>query len=485
MPYSSARCQAHPKWPWTVAIAVLLATSVVLAWFAVQRIFTLPAINYDEGWNAYRDRMAASGVPLYGTPPHFWITNYPFLSFHVVGLLGRAIGSMTVAGRVIAFTALIVICLLLVLIVHKLTGIWRGGLYAALCFFLWTLTFAPGRVAMNDPDPLAASLALFGVYAYLRGRAGSGWFVVSAVAFATAMFTKQDIVALPLGIGLHALITGPRRRLAIWLATGLLATTVLLLATRWLDGPYLIAHLFRPRAYKPMQALDSAVRFLKHFATALVPCCLLPLRRNHLEPVGLLLLAFVIAVAFAGGDGVGRNIFNVPMIVMAAIAGIALCTFESRLAPNPASSILMVLMLTLPILPGIIDTPAQLAADRAVQHTLPARTRAAFQTIALLQRLHGPALCQNILLCYQAGKPIGPDLFFVHDQVTTGELAQADIVSEMIAHQFAAIQLDTPIKPEVGRSRFFNSFMQALRNTYRPVMIGPVNAVFVPRRTNR
>ena len=33
--------------------------------------------NYNEGWNAYRETMAAEGVPPYGQAPKFTVTNYP------------------------------------------------------------------------------------------------------------------------------------------------------------------------------------------------------------------------------------------------------------------------------------------------------------------------------------------------------------------------------------------------------------------------
>jgi hypothetical protein len=51
--------------------------------------------------------MTFVGQPLYASRPTLWTTNYPFLSFNIIGLLGGVKGSMVLVGRIVCFIALI------------------------------------------------------------------------------------------------------------------------------------------------------------------------------------------------------------------------------------------------------------------------------------------------------------------------------------------------------------------------------------------
>ena len=479
---------------WTGALLILLICALALAWFPVLRITSLPSINYNEGWNAYRDRMAASGQPLYGSPPHLWITNYPFLSFHMIGFLGRLTGNMVIAGRAVALAALVAICVMLSGIVRTATGSRRGGAYAGLCFFLWIATYTPDRMAMDDPDLLGAAITLFGLYSYIRAskhpRASPRWLIISAISFAAGIFTKQDVIALPLSAGLHLLTTRNWRGFAIWSAAGIIAAGLLLLATFHWDGAYFFAHLLRARAYAMRDSVQSTSGFFLRFAAPLALCAFALTSRHTVPLRGLFLillpLATIIAIIFAGGDGVALNIFYVPLIATAAASAIAVCWIEPILSRTHWPRAAMALVLALPALPGIIFVPGQIHADIKAQRNLPALTKSDRHTIMLLRRLPGPAICQDILLCFDAGKPLGFDPFFVKDQIATKRLNDADITAMLKAHRYAAVEVSSALArtsaPPIKRRRFSQAFMQTLRAEYRPALIGHVNAIYTPRR---
>src|SRR5712691_1442502 len=92
----------------TAAICLMIAMWLALFWFPLRRTFANVEVNYNEGWNTYRAAMVASGTPLYGVPPRGLgtMTAYPPLSFHLVGLLGRA-STFTVIGRLVSVSSLI------------------------------------------------------------------------------------------------------------------------------------------------------------------------------------------------------------------------------------------------------------------------------------------------------------------------------------------------------------------------------------------
>src|SRR5580692_12412115 len=122
---------------WTAVILLMGLCAIATAWFPLLSITTLPSENYNEGWNAYRQWMTVEGQPLYGSHPALWTTNYPFLSFHIIGLLGASKGHMVLAGRIVCFASLIATSVLVGGIVRGATGSRAGALYAGLCLFAW------------------------------------------------------------------------------------------------------------------------------------------------------------------------------------------------------------------------------------------------------------------------------------------------------------------------------------------------------------
>ncbi len=55
-------------WLSAAVICLMTATMLALFWFPLRRTFANVEVNYNEGWNAYRAAMVASGIPLYGSP---------------------------------------------------------------------------------------------------------------------------------------------------------------------------------------------------------------------------------------------------------------------------------------------------------------------------------------------------------------------------------------------------------------------------------
>src|SRR5690242_14886472 len=136
---------------WLGTIVGLCLLGIAFLWFPLSRINSYDAINYNEGWNAYRQQMAAQGSMLYALPPDFAATNYPPLSFHLIGPLGSLSGDVTAAGRWVALFSLAAIAVLVALLTRHVSGLWRLGVYAAILFVIWLTALAPDRIGMNDP----------------------------------------------------------------------------------------------------------------------------------------------------------------------------------------------------------------------------------------------------------------------------------------------------------------------------------------------
>jgi hypothetical protein len=515
------------RWIWIGSLVTLAVCSLLLAWFPLLRIDCLPSLNYNEGWNVYRQQMAAEGQPLYAHPPDLWITNYPFLSFHAIGAFGGAIGNMLLAGRIVAFASLVCIAVTCGVIVRIITGSVRGGLYGALCFFLWISTLSPDRRAMNDPEFLGIAFAGLGLLAYMKAPNSVSGSALSAFAFAMSMFIKHDVIALPLCVFIELLLVRNWKVLIAWIAVGLATAGCLLILTYILDGPYFIAHLLRSRDYSFRRAYWFVRTYFLHFGSCaclgLIAVALVRDTPSKRLVLLLIVLTNIVAFLFAGGDGVDFNIFFVPLIPtaiscavaavglgqggkqawMPAILPLAVISLASIVAPDafyvsamqllglvaiiylvvsimllvgrslpalPWKGIGIIIGFAIPVLAGAEFTPSQFITDLDDQRHLPALTEAANRSIELLRATKKPVICEDILLCFDAGKPLDYDPYFVKDQVLTGQIPESRILALLASRHYGIIELDrSPDAAQPTKSeplRFTAAFMRTLAGVY-------------------
>jgi hypothetical protein len=480
---------AKPAGFWTVVIGLMGLCVIATAWFPLLSITTLPSENYNEGWNAYRQWMTVEGQPLYGSHPALWTTNYLFLSFHIIGLLGAAKGNMVLAGRIVCFASLIATSVLVGGIVRGATGSRAGALYTGLCLFAWLASFNGAGRASNDPELLSVAFATFGLFAYLKAPRRIVWPALSAIAFAASFFTKHDLVAFPLSVGVHLLITRNWHTLAVFFATGIVAAGLLLALSFHLDGPYLFAELLEPRAYSLQNLCEETFHYLLHFLVPLIVGVVF-LFRDRSTPYRSFLFTLLIftnlaSVYFSGGDGVGSNIFYPPLIADLLSCVIAICWLERRALKVPHAGRSFRAALAISTLAGVLMVPFQMHKDIAAQRCMPAVTKAAQQAIALLKSTNGPAICEDLLLCYEAGKPMDYDPYYVKDQILIGRVQESGILAMLTAHHYAAIQIngvvDTASLAHRTGGRFTKPFLRTFLAEYRPVLINRTYSVFVPR----
>ena len=462
---------------------------ITTAWFPLLSITALPSENYNEGWNAYRQWMTVEGQPLYGSHPALWTTNYPFLSFHIIGILGAVKGNMVLAGRIVCFASLIATSVLAGGIVRGATGSRPGALYAGLCLFAWLASFNGVGRASNDPELLSVAFAIFGLFAYLKAPGRIFWPALAAIAFAVSLFTKHDLLALPLSVGVHLLITRNWRTLAVYLATGMVATGLLLVLSFHLDGPDFFTELLQPRAYSLQNLRAETLHYLLHFLVPLVVGVVFLLRDRSTPYRGflftLLIFTNLAAVFFSGGDGVGSNIFYPPLIADLLSCVIAICGLERSALKTPHAQRSFRAALTISTLAGALMVPFQLNNDIAAQLRMPAATKAAQQAIALLEATNGPAICEDLLLCYGAGKPMDYDPYYVKDQILIGRVQESRILAMLTAHHYGAIQMngvvDAASLAHRKSGRFTKAFLRTFLAQYRPILVNRTYSVFVPR----
>jgi hypothetical protein len=472
---------------WLGAILYLSALAAAFLWFPISRIGTYNSINYNEGWNTYRQQMAAQGSMLYALPPDYAATNYPPLSFHLVGLLGKLTGDVTIAGRWLSLISLAAIAVLIALLTLRASGIGRLGVYAAILFVTWLTVMLPDRVGMNDPHLFGLAFSVLGLYLYVRNPESETALVLSAVAFAIALFIKQSLIAFPAAVAVHLAISGTLRRIAIWAAwMAVLGGIFFFVTVRW-DGEFFWSHLMTPRAYSFLHGWENLKNYLLRYQVAFLIGLVWSIWNLRAHGRDFFSITFAVANAvgwwFAGGDGVVTNVLFEALVVLAVVTTLAIADLEPFVAKLRFGKVLLPILLAAPAFGCLILLPEQYQEDRLVAATRPDREAEAAQAVEFLKARPGAALCENLLLCYEAGKPMLYDAFFVDSQMRVGRLAGADIARMISGGQFRTIQIDLAADETLlpmRRLRFTSELMRAMAEHYKPAFRASNFAILVP-----
>ena len=413
-------------------------------WYPVIRSFSHVYINYNEGWNAYRAAWAMNGVPLYGEQSPYQLTNYPPISFYVVGWLGRLNGDVIQAGRLLSLASLLAIAVLIAMIAQRFAGFWRLGWYAAICFVLWLAKMQPDRIGMNDPHLFATVLSLMGLYGYVRRQDSDRWLWFSAVAFVLSLFTKHSLLAFPAAAAADMLMTRSFKKLAIWTAISCALAAVLLAVTLRFDGPYLFAQLTAPRPYSLGHAAAISGRYVWIFQLPLAAAVVWLVCRQTDKLRRLPLVAFVLAhglaVAFSGGFGIDGNIFFdcfiATVLLVAFAAGDVMNWTESR----PHGNWLLTTALLAPFIGLAATAPGEFVRDYAIVQQLAAQETQLGDAIADVAAIPGPVMCMHPMICFEAGKTDEFETFAVEAAIRTGRLSQEDFLALVDAGHLDAIE---------------------------------------------
>ncbi len=480
------------RWLAPVVVCCMTVTMLALFTWPVRRMFASVEIAYNEGWNAYKQDMVVHAIPLYGTPRAQFTgsTGYPPISFHLVGWFGRS-GSVTAAGRWVSLVSLIVAGIFVALIVRHESGSRWAALFSVLLYELGIAVLLPSRIGMNDPQLLGEVFSACGLYFYLRSPESSRLLLVSALSFCLAVFTKQNLLAFPLAVTLDLLFRS-RKEFARWIGALLLFGGFLLALTLLIDGRYFFVDLTAPRAYSVKDGWTHLHLYLSMFQGPLVIAGVwaILVLRSRMVLAAAFFFSHFLGFFFAGGDGVISNIFFNALMATVVLCGIACADGTSAPAEarpsllGPKAGPLLMLAVFGCIL---LIVPGQLLHDVKDARGLRQSEEEFRSSVQLVQSRPGPALCETLLLCYQAAKPFAYDAFFVRDQIQIGRLQEEKVAQLLRAHYFQTIQVNVPGEQSnwptesVVPERFTSGFMQELGEYYVAQMRNSQFIIFVPK----
>jgi hypothetical protein len=437
---------ARSTWLSGVVICLMGFVLIGLFWFPLKRIFANVEINYNEGWNAYRAVMVASRIPIYGVRPQYFGTGtaYPPLSFHLIGWLGTT-NTFVAVGRWISFMSLILTGILVALIVRRACGSATAAIFSFLLYEISIALLLPNRIGMNDPQLLAEALSTAGLYCYVRNPISTRLLCMSAILFCLAGFTKQTLIVFPAAVAIDLLLRS-RKAFVTWAGAMILCAGILLILTFRFDGPYFALHLAGKRTYSYWRAWSQFHHYALPFQALFVVATAWSIWALRSRRVFVLAFLFsnVLAFLLGGGAGVDMNIFFSPLAAMVIACGLALSDIRFGFEDwqpallNPAATLMFALLFA----SIMIFVPGQLRRDREKMRALPTLESEFRSAIELTKASPGPALCESLLLCYEAGKPFEYESFSVRDEIKTGQIREEDVLQLLRTHHFQTVQID-------------------------------------------
>ena len=449
--------------------ALLLAATCLLLVLRTALIIRLHIpINWNEGWNAYHTTDLVMGRPLYRGSTGFFFNNYPPLSFYIVAAWGWLLGDQMLAGRSLSLLALIGWAWLLALTAKRLGCRWSEAAFAALLLLASLFLFNVFNVGVNDPEFLGHVLQALGLFILLR-EPRTPWSLVScAVLFAAGVFVKHLLIALPIAAVVWLMVFDRR---AAWrlMAVGSLLAVAGLAASVAMFGPDFLIQLLSPRAYLPARAAAMSAEWVSRVLGLVLVSAVLARRYLRDPRVALALLyaglATVLGLALFGGDGVyWNNMFD---------AEWALC-LTAALALNrlPAATIerdtdhrvrlgLVTACLAVPVAMTAMGAQIHWGSPRYWLDPRWFEAETAASEIAFIRSQPGPVLCEQLSLCFWAGKPVEADFFGLHQRVRRDPSRADELARQVEARRFAVAQLDIPTQYLGPR------FEEAMRQNYR------------------
>lgn len=429
---------------WLILGALALTTMALL----VDPVLRLPywfQITYNEGWNVYYAAAVAGGHSPYANASGLIPLNYPPLSFLLIGGLARWVtGDPLVTGRVLSLVGLLVTGASLGVALRR--GGWSvyGAVFASLlCLGLFAAR-AKDYVGMDDPQLLAQLFTTGGFLMYVFGRSVGVRYLASTLLVVLGLLIKDSLFAVPLAMLLDALLTS-RRRAVLILAGFLVWGGLAALAIGMLWGPAVFHELTVGRVYSLARLRQYNVPWLV-LPAVLAAAAVWPLRR---APEVRATLVYVVVAAIGGtlllgGQGVSTNLLFEVFIGASLLAGMGLDGLRGGLAWRKPP----LLQRWAPVLLAgslfLLLTPALLRGGIGGFPTYASRQELFSEEAAFLGGQPGTALCEDLLLCYSAGKAFEYDPFLASQLMQTSQVQRARVLNLVAAAHFRVIELDTP-----------------------------------------
>jgi hypothetical protein len=442
-----------------VWVIVLFLGAIAYLTYPVLRLGYFYQINYSEGWNAYHQKEAVDGQPLYSDPATdpFTPVSIPPLSLYAAGFAGKIAGDYLIPGRVISMLALIAMGVVSWWLLYSRGSRRRAGLFGSLTAIILIAAYASEYTGMNDPRLLALAIELAGLLAYAVWGETIPGLIVSCVFMSVALCTSQTAFPAALAIGLDVFIQSRRRGL-VWVG----ASVVTFLILDGLTGFHSVGLFLEqfPRLtnfsidtfFSQLGRLDFVFLIVLLVTGWAAIICVF---QSRLRVISFYFaFAFLFGFAFSGGSAAGiYHLFDL-FAAMGLMAGLSVNRVPAIFHRVPglaftATWILPPLLVFCLLfnLPDRLPKPNTLNLLSSMQGNFE-------RDVTEIRKQPGRVYCENLLLCFYAGKLLELDSTTAAELAIQGTSDENLILAVFDTRQFALIQLNRTIPKDLASTSY-------------------------------
>ncbi len=471
---------------------ICTAFAALTAFYPVVRSFFRVEVNYNEGWNIYNADLVLHHRFLYPVKYAWTCVNYPMLSFVLMSWLHHLTHDFLFTARIVSLLSLAATCILVGAIVSTLGASRRAAILTSLFTLALFCTVADPYVGMDDPQLLAQLFFVAGLLVYIRHRESYVGLAMTALLLVVGGNIKHSQIDFPLAILIDLLFFSLVR--AAWFSViGLILAGISVALNLHFGGPFYIAEMLTPRDSHLVEMYHGLGNKLKYLALPLLISLYMAFQlsadsRRRIAAL-LLIASLFIGGYFSGATGVSINIIFSILIAFSILVGLFFVRIESSdltqtaWTASPWTAYAPLLLFASLIIPwvryGDQNPVRNLRKTMADQATFA-------QEVALIESRPGPALCESLLRCFDAGKPYLYDPFNATRLISFGKLDPQVIVDGLRTHQYGAVQLAASAdRTQPKHSTLYAPpILDAIQQYYTPTMVHPDVFIYLPRDTS-
>jgi hypothetical protein len=250
-----------------------------------------------------------------------------------------------------------------------------------------------------------------------------------------------------------------------------------------------LQHLSIPRTYSLASLAGSTVTYVLFFQAPLAAVLILILRKPAADMWPVPVLAFVLAhsvgIVYTAGTGAAVNHLFDAVVSICLIVGLALPDIESAAAKLPYPAAFLAVSLIAPFFLSSLAVLPQRIPDDWNRFQSRSQMEASFAAAqSFVRGRSGDAMCESLLVCYAAGKPITWDPFVIGQLIQSKKLDDNRVLSVLANRGFSVIQIDLKYNELLdSREHISPSFTKQLLASYQLALRTPDFALFVPRHS--
>jgi hypothetical protein len=258
--------------------------------------------------------------------------------------------------------------------------------------------------------------------------------------------TKHILIPLPFAITAW-LFAYKRRSFYVWIAGSIIVLASCFIVFYLIYGPNFFIDVFADtREYylvfipsRLTQWLTPSLTLIAGGLTLItIPC------RNHYTNLIVLYVLFsgILGIFIMGGEGVGQNAIFDLIIGLTIMSGLVVHQLAALADQQTVtrSSVQTMSMLIL-LLPVLLVIPQTLKDIRTLPSDLKNQEALVAHDIALIKAQPGPAMCEELALCYWARKSFEVDFFMTGQKIRKGVIPENNLSRLINSRYFSVVQL--------------------------------------------